>query len=133
MPGEGIEAMLLPGLVDALEELGTAPVVATLRALGAVGAPDHARRSAARRPERRWRDYAVTSSDDARHIEAVVLVVGERATLQCVIHRRWWRSGTRHERGATLPLDSFDERHRRRRAATSCSPPHGSSSGPPAS
>jgi len=47
MPGEDIEAIFFPGFVDALEELGTAPALATLRALGAVGAPDHARRARA--------------------------------------------------------------------------------------
>src|SRR4051794_24207131 len=46
-PGEDVEAMFLPGFVDALETLGTAPALATLRALGAVCAPDHARRAAA--------------------------------------------------------------------------------------
>src|SRR3954452_1801276 len=47
MPGNDVEAMFLPGFVDALETLGTAPALATLRALGAVCAPDHARRAAA--------------------------------------------------------------------------------------
>jgi len=45
MPGEDVEAMFFPGFVDALEGLGTAPALATLRALGSVGAPDHARRA----------------------------------------------------------------------------------------
>lgn len=45
MPGEDVEAMFLPGFVDALEKLGSAPALATLRALGAVSAPDHARRA----------------------------------------------------------------------------------------
>ena len=47
MPGEDVEALFLPGFVDALETLGTAAALATLRALGAVCAPDHARRAAA--------------------------------------------------------------------------------------
>jgi hypothetical protein len=45
MPGEDVEAMFLPGFVDALAELGTAAALATLRALGAVCAPDHAKRA----------------------------------------------------------------------------------------
>jgi hypothetical protein len=45
MPGEDVEAMFFPGFVDALEELGTAPALATLRALATVGAPDNARRA----------------------------------------------------------------------------------------
>ena len=47
MPGDDIEALFLPGFVDALETLATTPALATLRALGAVCAPDHARRAAA--------------------------------------------------------------------------------------
>lgn len=43
MPGEDVEAMFFPGFVDALEELGTASALATLRALATVGAPDNAR------------------------------------------------------------------------------------------
>jgi hypothetical protein len=45
MPGDDVEAMFLPGFTDALAELGSAPALATLRALGAVCAPDHARRA----------------------------------------------------------------------------------------
>jgi hypothetical protein len=47
MLGEDIDAIFFPGLVDALEALGTAPALATLRALSAVGAPHHARRARA--------------------------------------------------------------------------------------
>jgi hypothetical protein len=47
MPGADVEAMFLPGFVDALEELDTPSALATLRALGAVSAPDHARRARA--------------------------------------------------------------------------------------
>jgi hypothetical protein len=47
MPGEDVEAMFLPGFVEALAELGTAPALATLRALSAVGAPEYARRARA--------------------------------------------------------------------------------------
>jgi hypothetical protein len=47
MPGGDVEAMFLPGFVDALEELGTPAALATLRALGAVSALDHARRARA--------------------------------------------------------------------------------------
>ncbi len=47
MPGEDIEAIFLPGFVDALEDLGTAAGLATLRALGAVCARDFARRACA--------------------------------------------------------------------------------------
>lgn len=47
MPSEDVEALFLPGFVDALETLGTGPALATLRALGAVCAPDHGRRAAA--------------------------------------------------------------------------------------
>jgi len=62
MPGQDVEAMFLPGFVDALEELGTAAALATLRALGAVAAPDHAvharaagdRLAAAGLPEPPW-------------------------------------------------------------------------------
>jgi len=43
MTGEDVEALFFPGFVDALEALGTAPALATLRALTAVGAPHHAR------------------------------------------------------------------------------------------
>jgi hypothetical protein len=43
MPGEDVEAMFLPRFVDALEALGTAPALPTLRALTAVAAPHHAR------------------------------------------------------------------------------------------
>ena len=43
MPGDDVEAMFLPGFVDALEALGTTAALATLRALAAVAAPDHAR------------------------------------------------------------------------------------------
>jgi hypothetical protein len=43
MPGEDVEDLFFPGFVDALEALGTAPALATLRALSAVGAPHHAR------------------------------------------------------------------------------------------
>ena len=42
MPGEDVEAIFLPGFVDAVEALGTAPALATLRALTAVAAPQHA-------------------------------------------------------------------------------------------
>jgi hypothetical protein len=45
MPGQDVEAIFLPGFVDALKELGTASALATLRALAAVAAPDHARRA----------------------------------------------------------------------------------------
>lgn len=45
MPGEDVEAMFFPGLVRALEALGTGSALATLRALAAVGAPDHAQRA----------------------------------------------------------------------------------------
>jgi hypothetical protein len=41
-PGEDAESMFLPGFVAALEELGTRKALATLRALAAVSAPDHA-------------------------------------------------------------------------------------------
>lgn len=43
MPGQDVEAMCLPGFVEALEQLGTASALATLRALGAVSAADYAR------------------------------------------------------------------------------------------
>lgn len=43
MPGQDVEAMFLPGFVEALEQLGTASALATLRALGAVFAADYAR------------------------------------------------------------------------------------------
>ena len=42
MPGEVIEAMFLPGFVDALEDLGTGDALAGLRALGSVCAPPYA-------------------------------------------------------------------------------------------
>jgi hypothetical protein len=62
MPGEDIDAIFFPRLVDALEALASAPALATLRALSAVGAPDHARRAraaadrlaAAGLPEPQW-------------------------------------------------------------------------------
>jgi hypothetical protein len=47
MPGEDVESVFLPGLVDALEQLGTGDALATLRALGAVSSPEHARRAGA--------------------------------------------------------------------------------------
>ena len=47
MPGEDVEAIVLPGFVDALEALGTRRALATLRVLGAVCAPEHARRALA--------------------------------------------------------------------------------------
>ena len=47
LPGEDVEALFLPGFVDALEALGTPAALATLRALGAVGSPEHARRARA--------------------------------------------------------------------------------------
>ena len=59
MPGEDIEAIFLPGFVDALEALGTAPALATLRALapsarpimrGARAAGDRLAASGARNP-----------------------------------------------------------------------------------
>jgi hypothetical protein len=43
MPGEDVQALFLPGFVDALEALGTASALATLRALTAVAAPHQAR------------------------------------------------------------------------------------------
>lgn len=63
MPGVDVEAVFLPGFVDALEALDTAPALATPRALGAVGEPEHARRAcaaadrlaAAGLPEPPWR------------------------------------------------------------------------------
>jgi len=45
MPGQDVEAMFLPGFVDALEDLGTREALAALRALEAVCAPDYARRA----------------------------------------------------------------------------------------
>lgn len=45
MPGEDVEELFFPGFVDALETLGTARALATLRALAAVGAGDHGRRA----------------------------------------------------------------------------------------
>jgi len=45
MPGQDIEAMFFPGFVDALEDLGTARALATLRALAAVGAGSHGQRA----------------------------------------------------------------------------------------
>lgn len=47
MPGQDVEAMFFPGFVDALERLGTARALATLRALAAVGAGAHRRRATA--------------------------------------------------------------------------------------
>ena len=47
MPGQDVEAMFFPGFVDALERLGTARALATLRALAAVGAGGHRRRATA--------------------------------------------------------------------------------------
>jgi hypothetical protein len=41
-PGEDIAATFLPGLVDALEDLGTRKALATLRALSAVSPPEYA-------------------------------------------------------------------------------------------
>jgi hypothetical protein len=46
VPSEEVEAAVLPRFVEALEALGTRRALATLRALGAVGAPEHARRAA---------------------------------------------------------------------------------------
>jgi len=45
MPGQDVEAMFFPGFVDALERLGTARALATLRALAAVGAQAHGQRA----------------------------------------------------------------------------------------
>jgi hypothetical protein len=47
MPGEDVDEVFFPGFVDGLEDLGTVAALATLRALSAVGAPDHARRARA--------------------------------------------------------------------------------------
>ena len=47
MPGEDVTAMFFPGFVDALERLGTARALETLRALAAVGAGAHGRRATA--------------------------------------------------------------------------------------
>ena len=47
MPGQDVEAMFFPGFIDALERLGTARALATLRALAAVGAEAHGRRATA--------------------------------------------------------------------------------------
>lgn len=47
MPGEDVEGLFFPGFVDALEKLGTARALATLRALSTVGAGDHGRRARA--------------------------------------------------------------------------------------
>jgi hypothetical protein len=47
LPDEDVEAMFLPGFIDALEALRTPAALATLRALGAVIAPDHGRRARA--------------------------------------------------------------------------------------
>jgi hypothetical protein len=47
MPGQDVEAMFFPGFVDALERLGTARALATLRALAAVGAGTHGRGASA--------------------------------------------------------------------------------------
>lgn len=47
MPGQDVEAMFFPGFIDALEALGTAPALATLRALAAVGGEAHDRRASA--------------------------------------------------------------------------------------
>lgn len=62
MPGADVEAVLAPRFVDALERLGEAGALATLRALAAVTRPEHARlaRAAADRlaaagaPEPAW-------------------------------------------------------------------------------
>jgi hypothetical protein len=42
-PGDDVQAVFFPGLVDALEQRGSAPALATLLAFAAVGAPTHAR------------------------------------------------------------------------------------------
>jgi len=47
MPGQDVEAMFLPGLVRALERLGTAGALATLRALSAVAGAEFAARAGA--------------------------------------------------------------------------------------
>ena len=47
MPGEDIEKLFLPAFVGALERLGTAPALATLRAFAAVAAPVHGARACA--------------------------------------------------------------------------------------
>ena len=64
LPGEDADALFFPGLVRALEALGTAPALAALRALSAVGAPGRAtgaraaadRLAAAGLPEPAWGD-----------------------------------------------------------------------------
>lgn len=47
IPGQDVEAMFFPGLVDALERLGTARALATLRALAAVATGAHRCRATA--------------------------------------------------------------------------------------
>ncbi len=47
MPGADVDELFIPGFVDALEQLGTAAALATLRAMSAVGAEIHRKRARA--------------------------------------------------------------------------------------